>query len=236
MIPLIIDLILIAVFLGLCIAGAVKGFVKMIMRVFGKLGAFIVACIFSDDLSAAINSKYFGPYFSELFAKYADTIAQASDDKVAQTVEELPAAFKTMAQMLGYNTETLVEEIRMGEGVSGVVNSLASPIAEAVSSAVAFSVLFFGILIIAWILTKVLDTLAKLPVLKTMNRWLGFAMGAVEGVFVVCVLVLIFSLVLPYLQAENLLGLADVAVEEIRLFSYINDNNPLAAVFGAIKG
>lgn len=236
MIPLIIDLILVAVFVGLCIAGSVKGFVKMIMRVFGKIGAFIVACLFSDRLAAVINERYFGPYFSGIFAKYADNIAKASDDKVAQVVEDLPAAFKTVAATLGYDTEALVNEIRMGEGVSGVVNSLASPIAEAASSAVSFTVLFFGILVVAWILTKILDAVAKLPVLKTLNRWLGFALGAVEGAFVVCILVFIFGAVLPYLQAENLLGFADVAVEDMRLFSFINDNNPVAALFGAITG
>ena len=61
-------------------------------------------------------------------------------------------------------------------------------------------------------------------------------MGAVEGLLVVFVLVLVFNALLPYLQAENILGFADISIEQTHIFKFINNINPLNAIVKGIMG
>ncbi len=224
---LLIDGVLLAVFIILCIVGSVKGFVKMAMRVFGKLGALIVAYAFSDEVAAIINEKYFGPYFHGVFTEYVQKIAV----NAAGDVNELPALFKTVVSMLGYNLEELVVSIQTTENAAPIAQHLATPVANIVSSATAFAGLFFAVLIVAWIVKLILSALAKLPVIATVNKWLGFALGAVEGFIVVCVIATAINAFFPYLQAENLFGLASVSLEQTYIFKFINEINPLNIIF-----
>ena len=61
-------------------------------------------------------------------------------------------------------------------------------------------VLFLVSLLLLWILRHVLDLAAKLPVIKTANKILGLAVGAVLGVLIVWVLSAMLKLGLPYLS------------------------------------
>ena len=52
------DGIIVAIFIVFCIVGLVKGFVKMVMRIFGRIGAFLIACACSDRLAVVFRGGY----------------------------------------------------------------------------------------------------------------------------------------------------------------------------------
>ncbi len=225
---LIFDALIVLVFVIFCIMGSVRGFVKMAMRIFGKLAALLIAFMFGDKVAAIINEQYVGPYFIGVFDKYLSGIAASGADEL----KNLPPLLKSAASLVGYDIDTLVAEIQSAETLGPVVESLASPIANMVSSIIAFALLFVGVLIATWIVKLILNALAKLPVISTVNKWLGFILGAVEGVLAVFVIVLVINAVFPYLQAENILGLESVSLESTYIFKFVSKINPLNVIFG----
>jgi len=66
---------------------------------------------------------------------------------------------------------------------------------EAYYRAVAFALLFFATKIIMQIIGSMLDFVAQLPLLRSMNRWAGGALGFVEVYLIVFILLYIGALI-----------------------------------------
>jgi uncharacterized membrane protein required for colicin V production len=87
--------------------------------------------------------------------------------------------------------------------------------------AIAFSMLFFGTKLIAHIFGSMLDFLADLPILRTVNGWLGGALGFLE-VYLVIFLFLYIAALVPIDPIQNSMEDSFVAksiVEHTPVFS-----------------
>lgn len=87
--------------------------------------------------------------------------------------------------------------------------------------AIAFAILFFGTKILVQILGSMLDFLADLPILKTINRWSGGALGFVE-VYLVMFLFLYIAALVPVPYVQNSIDdsfMAKTIVEDTPVFS-----------------
>ncbi|MGI8316847.1 CvpA family protein [Halobacillus mangrovi] len=98
-------------------------------------------------------------------------------------------------------------------------NSL--PLEQAFYNAVAFAILFFGVKIILHIIASMLDFVAELPILNSLNKILGGALGFVENYVILFVLLYIAALV-PLEMVQNALDgsiLAQLIIEHTPMFS-----------------
>ncbi|WNB93209.1 CvpA family protein [Bacillus sp. NEB1478] len=77
--------------------------------------------------------------------------------------------------------------------VSFLLNSIS--LEQAYYNAIAFAILFFATKIILQILGSMLDFLAHLPLLHTVNRWLGGLLGFIEIYLIVFILLYVATLV-----------------------------------------
>ena len=96
----------------------------------------------------------------------------------------------------------------LNDGIVAATTNAARAISDYVARQIARTVLYvvaFVLILVLWtILSRVLDLAFKLPVLSTLNRWSGGAVGLCEGVllvFVVCTL--LKGGVLPEEVVEN---------------------------------
>lgn len=92
---------------------------------------------------------------------------------------------------------------------------------EAYYRAIAFAALFFGTKILMQILGSMLDFLADLPLLRTVNKWMGGALGFVE-VYLIVFLFLYFAALVPtefVQQSMTNSFLAQAIVEHTPVFS-----------------
>jgi uncharacterized membrane protein required for colicin V production len=87
--------------------------------------------------------------------------------------------------------------------------------------AIAFAILFFGTKILVQILGSMLDFLADLPILRTLNRWTGGALGFVEVYLVMFIFLYIAALVpVEYIQTSiDHSFMAKTIVENTPVFS-----------------
>lgn len=76
--------------------------------------------------------------------------------------------------------------------------------------AIAFVAIFFGVKIVLQIIGSMLDFVAGLPVLKTLNTWAGAALGFIE-VYLLVFIVLYIAALLPIDFIQNLINKSLVA-------------------------
>ena len=91
---------------------------------------------------------------------------------------ELPEEVTTFLNQLD---DEDVEAIGESTSVEEVVSVATNTVAEGIVRVVLFLLLFIVILILWHVLAKALDLVAKLPVLKSMNKLGGFLFGLVRG-------------------------------------------------------
>lgn len=80
--------------------------------------------------------------------------------------------------------------------VQSIKDYLVDYICGIVINAVSFVGTFIAVKILLAIIAKILDIVSKLPVLKNLNKWAGFIMGACQGLlilWVICIVLTAFS-------------------------------------------
>lgn len=110
-------------------------------------------------------------------------------------------------------------EISEGSALAIFMNS--SFLEDAFYRAIAFAALFFASKIILQILGSMLDFLADLPILRTINGWLGGVLGFVE-VYLVIFLLLYFAALVPITSVQDAMDdsvIAKAMVEHTPVFS-----------------
>ncbi|GGM26971.1 putative transmembrane protein YshB [Paraliobacillus quinghaiensis] len=105
------------------------------------------------------------------------------------------------------------------EGETWAVFLESLPLESAFYNAIAFAILFFVTKIIISIISSMLDFVAELPILHSVNRLLGAVLGLLETYFVMFVILYIAAL-LP-------VGFIQEAIEGSSIATLIIDNTPV---------
>ncbi len=181
-----IDVILAVVVAAVVIGAARRGFIRSVFQLGSTVAAIVVAVIFYKELSnyflnAFVLEKateYIGGFLSNI----TEDITSATD--FSAMIGAIPEQVRNTAELVGINLEeTLGQLLASNASVTAHTfgESLAHSVATVISNILAFAAIFFGSLILLNLLCFVLDKVAKLPVLKGANRFLGFLLGVLEG-------------------------------------------------------
>lgn len=204
---LILDVVIIIVMVMCVINGYKKGFFKSMMNLISGVVSVIVAYTFTPALSAWLNAKFFlgaiSKGIADAFASAAKTTTEAAGEvvydltkmlqnpQIGSILERFGAGEQTVADVAGNTTQAgynVIEEIAV---------KVATPVAETVSVAIAFILLFIGTAIVLKIFTAIIGLFFKLPVLKTMDKGLGLVSGLITAAFFGWVLSLAIEAALP---------------------------------------
>ncbi|WP_349408090.1 CvpA family protein [Pseudalkalibacillus sp. SCS-8] len=109
----------------------------------------------------------------------------------------------------------------VSEGSSLAIFVNAGFLEDAYYRAIAFALLFFGMKILLQVLGSMLDFLADLPILRTINGWLGGVFGFIE-VYLVIFLFLYIAALVPLDSIQSAMSdsvIAKAMVEHTPVFS-----------------
>lgn len=196
-----VDFLLIAIILGFTVYGIRKGFIKTAVSFLKNIIAFAVAYMFSSKLGAWLKEQVF-----------MDKVRAGIEKKIAELIGSDTAVgtdFKILNEHSGF--AKLLENMGVDiEGINqycvnsdGTVNEkmseyIAEPCVNALSSVMAFIILFVGTLLVLMLIGFLLNQFAKLPVLHGTNKLLGGVFGLVIGVFWAFVATALIRMVIPY--------------------------------------
>lgn len=223
----IVDVVIILAVIIFAVLGWKNGFlvkiVEMASGIFGLLGSLLLARPFSPFvgkyLGEMINSKI-GEFLSQS-PLFSETLSEAN----------VRAAFADM-KMADFLVDWIVESIDFTELQSTIVEAIQPKIYDVAILVVSFIVLFFGSIVVFFILKLLAHAITSAPVIKEIDKVLGVLFGLVKIGAIVYILFFVLALLLTIPAMNNLIGgflSVDMALgsEQFRLSKYLYDNNIL---------
>lgn len=178
---IVLSVVLILIVAIFAVIGAKKGFFATVAGFLSPLASLLLTVLFYKPVAAFLKSTLFANMVSDVPLPEID----ASGDVISQ-----------LTGLMEY-----LENNDLGEVTAAIKDNV---MAEVLSIAIAIIGLFLVLLIAIKIVFRLLDLVAKLPVLKQANGLLGGIIGACEGFIWCWVFALVFgSFIFPALNAGN---------------------------------
>lgn len=186
---IVIDIALVAVFVGAIIKGRKNGFVKMILSIIAAIVAILIAKEYCEPVSLWIEEN--------LIRNAAmNSIANVLSFKIGGTIQDaigaMPAYILNAAEYAGVEIESFVSGVITTETVGTATNAIYSAVKDFAIIPAAKIVAFFVIYAIANAVLSIgisfINKIFKLPILKSLNRTFGAVVGGVKGFFEVYII------------------------------------------------
>lgn len=204
----IVDIIIGIVLLVSIFFGYRRGLVKTVFGCLSLIAAIILASHFGPFAGGLIKeTKLFGDVSENLACEislYFDKTAKEGIESITSknlNLDSSPAG--DMLLRLGIDSEKLcdgyVKALSKGaENVKeDVIDAVSGPILDCIANAAGTLIVFILSLIALKLLSVIIDRIARLPILKTVNKFGGILAGALSGFVGVFILCTILELLLP---------------------------------------
>jgi len=210
----IFSVLLLAVLVTCGIIGAVRGFVRSIAVFVRYIVAYMLANRFYT-LGAALVAKI--PF-----------IANMITDVEMPDISEGTGFFERIGKTVSFVAEGIFSgEISSDETVQAIINNY---LADIISKAVAFAVIFFAALLILKLAIYLFDKVCDLPGLKEVNKTLGFVFGVLFGLLITWLLAnLTVNTILPWL-VEKWPDVFTLEMGQTAVVKFFTKYNPVALI------
>lgn len=184
---IIIDIIILAI-IALCIfLGYKRGLVGVAFKILSFIIAVAISLIFYKPIAGYIIDN---TQLDETISQKVVEVMNKEDEKETKSSEEDSKTSSVIVKHLNESIENATKEAK-------------DTIVESASISIATSIIRFGVILALFIVTNILllivkaftNFLADLPVLKQFNELGGILYGLIEGLFIVYLLLAIFSFI-----------------------------------------
>lgn len=177
---------------------ALHGYIRGLIRIVFSLVAIVIAI----GLASCIAPYMAG--FLQTQTTLQDTIQEKLRTAMqSKAEEEMQSKVQEGATVFGIEIPEEIQEFLSGNVIdgasdimeeSGIYDQLAGELAEAAVQRIAWALSFIVVMILLMVLVHMLDIIAKLPVLNSINHIGGLAIGLVQGIIIVWILLFIIEL------------------------------------------
>ena len=177
-VPILVDLIFLAIVVFFVWLGAKRGFVLTLCSLLAVVVAFVGATILSNA-AAPVVAGAIQPHLESAIEETLEERAAdiASTDDVVEAVRDLGGVFQWAADSL----DDALEGQRLSRSVAVLTSKVASAVAVFLARRLLFAIAFALLLILWGIFSRALNLVTKLPVIHSLNQTLGGLLGAVKG-------------------------------------------------------
>lgn len=173
------DLILLAILLLVAMRYAGKGFAAALVQFAGNLASLLGASIFSQNIAPVLFTNFFENNFTTSIEK---TLADGGQVQLDQLVEKYAGFLPDEIQQSITQSAGGVLTGNAPELAEQVVNQVIAPLLTPIIAIVVFFVAFALCKVIVGFVVAVLTNFNRIPILGSVNKLLGFAMGLLAGV------------------------------------------------------
>jgi uncharacterized membrane protein required for colicin V production len=206
---LIVDIALLLLIVLTVYNGYRKGFIHEIMNLVTFFASYAAARYFTPFLGEHFKNTIVIKRVSESVTYSLNSLFGNKLTGFADLFNEMPKAFTDLISQYQTDQNSLVtfyeSDVLPNVSTSGVSDAIsryiADPVATVLSNVLAFLTVFCVTLIVFKIITFILDTIFKIPVLKFLNRMCGAVLGLFYGLLFVILLTMLMRAALPLLTA-----------------------------------
>lgn len=206
------------------VIGLKKGFVDMLFGAVSMIIALIVAIMIGPKISAFVQEN------TGIADKVAVKVSQTLNlEELAIELPEpdafvdnlnLPEIMKEKITSAEF-TEKLNLDKMADDASRKMAEVVAAFLAKMIITAVCFVAVYIVALILLYLLNKVLDVFAKLPLLKQANQLAGMVLGLVQGVLVVWLFFAVITIIGGTEFGQTTFGY----INDSKLLSFLYTNN-----------
>lgn len=185
---LFLDIAIVLIFAITVFFAAKNGFIKTLISAVSFIVAIIITASFCNPFAEFLKTT-----------PIAESIETATEDKITEFILEgagdtdalvdgKSSDFNTLLTISGIDKEEIktwyaenVVDVENKE--SALAKKISEPIIDVIATATSIVILFVGTQILLSILSRVLNTLAKLPILRSCNKLLGIILGIILAMF-----------------------------------------------------
>lgn len=207
----------------MALAGYKKGFIKVVLSLCVTVVAMVAAVVLAPPCETFIKEQtplydtvkeQMADYVSEYLGKGVDAASkQVQEDAVKQL--KLPASIQK--QLIENNPIDAQTE----QQVESFSNYVAESLADILLNSVTVLLLFLILKIALRVVIGVLDVISHLPVINGVNKMLGAAIGAVEGILILWVVCIALTAISGTKLGTDIF--AAIAMNPILSFIYNNN-------------
>lgn len=215
---------------------AFSGYKRGFVHIAFTLAATVVAILLSSALSQPVGrmlkektplydninkqvNEYIGKYIGDEFDMKT---TELSDD----ILKKIPIPASISSMLKDNNNTEVIKKLgakNLGEYISGELTMI-------IINAIAYIAIFIIVTIILRILIGVLDVIARVPVIKELNRSLGLVIGIFEGMLIVWLLCLVVTGLGGTAAGQDIMK----QVSGSDALSFIYKSNPLLKMFSTL--
>ena len=213
--PLLLDLAAVLFVAASVRAAARRGFVRTVVQLVG----FFVSMFLANLIAGPAAEYAFGRFIRQpLLEKVTEQLSQTGSadaflQSLAAVLESIPAYLKNAMEFAGLPADWTIPSASGGiEQVAGqIVDETIAPTCIALITTIFFLLLFSLFMFLTRMAARCFTGLRNVPIVGTLNTFLGGCVGAVEGVLYLYLAVTTVSLVLaltgdsiPFLNRQTL--------------------------------
>ncbi len=218
----IVDLILIAILIVFAFVGLKRGAIREIVSLVG----FIVALVLAFTLSKAGSALIYDGFISDGITESISSAITPSED-VNSILEQLPQEIIDAGEKVGIDVKTDLKDDVSSEGsavmsvASAINKTVARPLISGLIQVILFIIIFIAAkILISW-LGKLLNVVAKLPIIHSANGVIGLVIGMIRGIIIAIVACYALSVIIG-IYPEGAFGINEEVLDKSYIFKYLS--------------
>jgi len=225
----ILDVVIVAVVILFMVIGWKKGFLEKIIdmasSIFGLIASILLARPFSNVIRPWIGPTLETNINEYLFSRL-DEIGIAVTD---MTDTNLRAALQNMS-LPDFMVDWVINSIDPNAAAANIVEAIAPLILSLALLVISFIALFFGSMIVFFLLRLLAKGITSIPIIKQVDKFLGLVFGLLKVALLIYILLFVLALLINIPAINDLIyNFLDVdmqlSTDEFRLSKYLYDNN-----------
>lgn len=228
-------IVVVIIFAAFILWGYWRGFIRVVFSLVALLVMTVLVSLLAPHMNTFLRERT--PLGERVTEKCIEVIQETAQDKLENRAQEqLEGAGVSESMLPPQWSEQLAQKAAgaLDEALadSGIYRQTAIYLADMILQGISFVITFLLVGIALKIAIHFLDLVARLPVLKGVNRIFGAAVGLVEGLLVVWALLFFVTLACTSQWGQQ--ALADIQRNEFLTFLY--QHNGIDYLVGRIFG
>lgn len=229
----IFDLILIGIITASVLVSKRRGFLKSSYTVLSLIISAVLIVTLQQPFTNYLSSSALGQTVREKVQlqvmgtaeEEMESINGEEDSETAQKVGEMMGLPSFLMDFLDEKLEKQTEAVETMK--NNALEVLTETVTEVILKIISIILLFLAVRLGVFLILRLLDLVFKLPVLSSVNSFLGIVVGALNGLLIVYIICAVMTLLAP---TESLSAISET-VNKTLIMKYFYDNNLLIEMF-----
>lgn len=198
---LILDFVLASLFVIIVIVAAKRGFVESVWSTVTLVGSFVLAFMFGSLLGDWLYDTFVFTKATDYVFEMIKNLAVKSSGlyDIGSLFTTLPEEFTQLLENCGADLAELQERFELAFSLSEAelydfAQAIAEPLARTISMAVAVLGIFAVSALVLWIVGLLIKAIVKLPLISSLDGFLGFLLGLIKGAVILWVVCMVLNL------------------------------------------